>query len=124
MSQEIAFEMATSSIRFGHRVTREIGMDLADLRIRRVMVLTDPNLVDLPPVTKTLESLSDHQIAFSVYVRVRIEPSDESFQDAIAFATAGNFEGFVAVGGGSTMDTAKVASLYSSYPADLLEYVN
>jgi hydroxyacid-oxoacid transhydrogenase len=124
MSQEIAFEMATSSIRFGQGVTREIGMDLADLRIRRVMVLTDPNLVHLSPVTKTLESLSDHKIAFSLYDRVRIEPSDESFQDAITFAAAENFEGFVAVGGGSTMDTAKAASLYSSYPADLLEYVN
>jgi hydroxyacid-oxoacid transhydrogenase len=73
MSQEIAFEMAASSIRFGQGVTREIGMDLADLRIRRVMVLTDPNLVQLSPVTKTLESLSDHKIAFSVYDRVRIE---------------------------------------------------
>jgi hydroxyacid-oxoacid transhydrogenase len=124
MSQEIAFEMATSSIRFGPGVTREVGMDLADLKIRRVMVLADPNLVHLSPVTTTLESLIDHKIAFSLFDRVRIEPSDESFREAIAFAAAGNFEGFVAVGGGSTMDTAKAASLYSAYPADLLEYVN
>lgn len=124
MSQEIAFEMATSSIRFGSGVTREVGMDLADLNIRRVMVLADPNLVQLAPVTTALQSLTDHKIDFSLFDRIRIEPSDESFQGAIAFAAAGNFEGFVAVGGGSTLDTAKAASLYSSYPADLLEYVN
>src|SRR4249920_2521640 len=100
MSQEIAFEMATSSIRFGPGVTREVGMDLADLKIRHVMVLTDPNLVHLSPVTKALESLTDHKITFSLFDRVRIEPSDDSFRDAIAFAAAGNFEGFVAVGGG------------------------
>src|SRR5437867_4481461 len=124
MSQEIAFEMATSSVRFGVGVTREVGMDLADLKIRRVMVLADPNLVQLAPVTTALQSLTDHKIDFSLFDRIRIEPSDESFQEAIVFAAAGNFEGFVAVGGGSTLDTAKAASLYSSYPADLLEYVN
>jgi len=124
MSQEIAFEMAGANIRFGPGVTREIGMDLADLKVRRVMVLADTNLVRLAPVTTTLESLTDHKIAYSLFDRIRIEPSDESFLEAIAFATAGNFEGFVAVGGGSTLDTAKAASLYSTYPADLLEYVN
>jgi hydroxyacid-oxoacid transhydrogenase len=124
MSQEIAFEMATSSLRFGSGVTREVGMDLADLKIHRVMVLADPNLVQLAPVTTALHSLTDHKIDFSLFDRIRIEPSDESFQEAIAFAAAGNFEGFIAVGGGSTLDTAKAASLYSSYPADLLEYVN
>src|SRR5690606_31077474 len=44
--------------------------------------------------------------------------------DAIAFATGGNFDGYVAVGGGSSIDTAKAANLYATWPADLLAYVN
>ena len=124
MSHEIAFEMATSSIRFGPGVTCEVGPDLADIKVSRVMVLTDPNLSKLPPVTTVLESLTDTRISFSLFDRVRVEPSDGSFQEAIAFARAGEFEGFVAVGGGSTMDTAKAANLYSTYPADFLDYVN
>ena len=55
---------------------------------------------------------------------MRVEPTDASFLDAIAFARAGDFEAYVAVGGGSTIDTAKAANLYATYPADLLEYVN
>ena len=124
MTHETAFEMAASSIRFGPGCTREVGMDLADLGARRVMVLTEPVLSRLPPVATTLASLSDQKIAFSLFDRVRIEPTDESFQEAIRFATADQFDPFVAVGGGSTMDTAKAVNLYSTYPADFLDYVN
>jgi hydroxyacid-oxoacid transhydrogenase len=99
-------------------------MDLADLKVRRVMVLADPNLVQLSPVTTVLESLANQKIDFSLFDRIQIEPTDKSFAEAIAFAAAGNFDAFVAVGGGSTMDTAKAASLYSTYPRDFLDYVN
>ena len=59
------------------------------------------------------------------YDRVRVEPSDESFLDAIAFGNARPFDAFVAVGGGSTIDTAKAVNLYTMYPpADFLDYVN
>ncbi len=124
MTHETAFEMAASSIRFGPGATREVGLDLADLGARRVMVLTDPVLRSLPPVATALESLDAAKIEFSLYDRVRVEPSDESFQDAIAFARTGGFDAFVAVGGGSTMDTAKAANLYATWPADFLDYVN
>ena len=124
MASEYAFELAASSIRFGSGVTREIGMDLAEMKAQRVMVLTDPNLARLKPVATVLESLETNRIAYSLYDRVRVEPTDLSFQDAIRFATEGGFDAFVAVGGGSTMDTAKAANLYATYPADFLDYVN
>ena len=125
MIRDSAFEMASSSIRFGPGITREVGMDLADLGIRRVLVLTDRQLAALPPVAHVLESLRDNKLRFELFDRVRVEPTYESLQDAIAVAAAGDFDAFVAVGGGSTIDTAKAASLYSSYPVDdFLEYVN
>ena len=43
---------------------------------------------------------------------------------SIAFAQDGNFDGFLAVGGGSSMDTAKAANLYATHPADFMTYVN
>ena len=58
MANEFAFEMATSAIRFGFGVTREVGMDLADLGARRVLVLTDPIVLRLPPGERVLESLA------------------------------------------------------------------
>ncbi len=124
MKKDIAFEMATSSIRFGHGVTREAGMDLVDMGVNRVMVITDPTLSALPPVATLLESLAGNGVAYELFDRVHVEPTDASFQEAIAFAREGEFDGFVAIGGGSSIDTAKAANLYSTYPADLLTYVN
>ena len=122
---EIAFEMAVSSVRFGPGVTREVGMDLADLGAKRVLVLTDPLLATMRPVAVTMESLHANGIEAVLYSRVRVEPTDESFQDAIAFARGGGFDAFAAVGGGSTIDTAKAVNLYVTYPPeDFLDYVN
>ncbi len=125
MQHEIAFEMAVSSIRFGNGVTREVGMDLAELGARRVLVVTDPVLKNLAPVHTVLESLESSHVPFRLYDRVRVEPTDESFQDAIRFAQQEPFDALVAVGGGSAIDTAKAVNLYTTYPpADFLDYVN
>ena len=124
MEYEYAFEMAASGIRFGKGATREVGMDLSERGVERVMVVTDPVLRDLPPVETVLESLSREKVDYALFDKARVEPTDTSFKEAAAFAKEGGFDGFVAVGGGSTMDTAKVANLYSTYPADLLDYVN
>ena len=120
-----AFEMAAAAIRFGAGVTREVGCDLADLGVRNVLVVTDPVMARLPPVQTVLESLAAEGLRFVLYDRVRVEPTDESFLDAIAFALEQPVEALVAVGGGSTIDTAKAVNLYTTYPpADFLDYVN
>ena len=124
MNTDSAFEMSTASVRFGPGVTREVGMDLTDLGARGVMVLTDANLSKMPPVATVVTSLTQEKIEFALFDKVSVEPTDASFQEAIEFARAGQFDAFVAVGGGSTIDTAKAANLYATYPAEFLDYVN
>lgn len=121
---ETSFTIDTSSIKYGPGVTREVGFEMRRLEARRVMVLTDPRMVGSDPVKTTLDSLSDEKIDAVLYDRVEIEPTDVSFKEAIAFATDGEFDGYVAVGGGSTIDTAKAANLYATCPAGFLTYVN
>ena len=113
-----------SSIKYGPGVTCEVGYDMKQLDARRAMVVTDPNLTNSEPVSITLEALRSEGIDAVLFDRVRIEPTDVSFKEAIQFATDGRFDGYVAVGGGSVMDTAKAANLYATYPADFLTYVN
>jgi len=125
MDREIGFEMAASNIRFGRGITAEVGMDLKDLGIKKAMLLTDSNVAKLPMMQTVVKSLEDEGVDYVLYDQVRVEPTDKSFQDAIAFAVSNKVDSFVALGGGSVIDTAKAANLYSTYPADdLLLYVN
>ena len=124
MPNETVFTLDTSSIKFGAGATREVGYDMAALGAKRVLVVTDPNLSRSEPVATALASLRQAGLDAVLYDQVRVEPSDHSFKDAIAFAGDGSFDGYVAVGGGSSIDTAKAANLYTTYPADFLAYVN
>ena len=121
---ETAFTIDTSSIKFGPGITREAGYELDRLGASRVMVVTDPQMAGSAAVNTATNSLKQANVDFAVFDRVSVEPTDVSFKKAIEFAVNGRFDGFLPVGGGSSIDTAKAANLYSTYPADFLEYVN
>jgi hydroxyacid-oxoacid transhydrogenase len=121
---ETAFTIDTSSIKFGPGITSEAGYELARLGAKRVLVVTDPHMAKSETVRTATDSLKRANIDFIVFDQVSIEPTDTSLKEAIKFTVDGNFDGFLPVGGGSSIDTAKAANLYSTYPADFLEYVN
>ncbi len=121
---ETAFTMDTSSIKFGPGSTREVGFEINRLGAKRVAVVTDPRMAQLQPVATVLESLRAEGVDAVLFDEVEVEPTDESFKAAIEFADQGDFDAFVSVGGGSSIDTAKAANLYSTFPADFLTYVN
>jgi hydroxyacid-oxoacid transhydrogenase len=123
-SQDTAFQIAIANLRFGTGITREVGMDLRELGARRVLLVIDPALTRLPTGQTVVESLRSSQVDFLLYDEVSVEPTDRSFQAAARVAAEGKFDALLAVGGGSTIDTAKAANLYSTHPADFLEYVN
>lgn len=124
MQKDYAIQMGSSNLRFGAGATREVGMDLADMGIRRVLLITDPNLRNSEPVQKVEEALRDEGIEYEVFSNVRVEPTDISFKEAIEVAVEGRYEAFLAVGGGSTIDTAKAANLYATWPDDFFAYIN
>lgn len=124
-SKDYAFEMACSTIRYGKGVTQEIGMDMVNMKAKKVCVMTDPFISKLSPLKVTVDSLTKNGVNFEIFDKVRVEPTEESLQEATKFAREGKFDAFIAVGGGSVMDTCKAANLYCSDPdAEFLDYVN
>ena len=124
MAYETILTMSSAGIKYGFGATREVGYDMKELGASRVMVVTDQRLAALEPVAVTMAALKKEGIDAVLFDRVRIEPTDASLREAIEFATEGRFDGYVGVGGGSSLDTAKAANLYATYPADFLAYVN
>jgi hydroxyacid-oxoacid transhydrogenase len=124
MQHDTAFQMSASNIRFGPGTTREVGMDLHDLGVARTLVVIDPALVDLPVSQTVIESLRAAGVDHDVFSAVSVEPTDVSFREAAAVAVEGRYDAFLAVGGGSSIDTAKAANLFATYPAEFFDYVN
>ena len=123
-SGETTFTVSASSIKFGAGCLRELGQDAALLGMKRVAFFVDANVLATEPARVALKSLAGAGLDAVVYDDAHVEPTDTSFADAADFARDGKFDGFVSLGGGSVMDTAKAANLFSTYPDDLLAYVN
>lgn len=127
MSQqkEYAFEMAASSIRFGPGCTKEVGMDFQNLGAKKVMVVTDETVKHLDAMKQVQQGLESVGIPYEVYSNTRVEPKDYSIREAVEVAKKYGADSFLAVGGGSVIDTAKLMNLYTTFPdADFLDFVN
>ena len=123
--KEYAFEMAASSIRFGPGCTKEVGMDFKNMGAKRVCVVTDTNVAKLDAMKQVVEGLTREGVEFTVFDKVMVEPKDHSIRAAIDFAKPYAPDAFLAVGGGSVIDTAKLMNLYTVFPeADFLDFVN
>jgi hydroxyacid-oxoacid transhydrogenase len=108
--------MAASSIRFGPGCTKEVGMDMKNLGAKKVMVVTDSNVKKLEAMKQAVMGLEREGVNFEVYDGVRVEPKDSSVKEAIQFAKGKGVDAFLAVGGGSVIDTAKLMNLYTTFP--------
>lgn len=100
-------------------------MDFANMRAKRVCVVTDSNVAKLDAMKQAIEGLDREGIQYTVYDKARVEPKDYSIREAIDFAKPYAPDAFLAVGGGSVIDTAKLMNLYTCFPdADFLDFVN
>src|SRR3954447_23188174 len=93
MQRETAFTMDTSSIKYGPGVSREVGHDMAQWGVRRVLLVTDPYLAGGAAVAGVLEGIREAGVDAVVFDRARVEPNDASILEAIAFALDGGFDG-------------------------------
>src|ERR1043166_525446 len=115
--KDTVFTMRSTPYKFGVGATDEIGEDVQSLGLKRVLVVTDAGVAATGLPERVLGLIREQQIEAGLFQDVNIEPTDASAQAAIAFAKDFRPDGFVAIGGGNVMDTAKIMNLYTTYPA-------
>jgi alcohol dehydrogenase class IV len=125
VTEETIFTWGAPPLKFGAGAADEIGFDLAAFGVRRVLVVTDPGVNAHGAPSRIADTLRRHDIEAEIFDGVHVEPTDDSMTKAVEYARAqGDWDGFVAVGGGSAIDTAKAINLLTSHPGELMDYVN
>src|SRR5579875_3596244 len=123
-ARESVFTVEATPLKFGAGASAEAGWELQRLGVTRAMVVCDPGVRRAGLVEPICDQFRAHGIEFEVYDEIYVEPTDASFAAAGAAAREGGFDGFVSIGGGSTIDTAKVANLLATHGGEVIEYVN
>ncbi|AEA28861.1 Hydroxyacid-oxoacid transhydrogenase (plasmid) [Pseudonocardia dioxanivorans CB1190] len=122
---EAVFTYGAPQLKFGPGAADEIGYDLSRMGAQRVLVITDSGVAAAGIPQRVAEGIRGFNIEAVVYDGVHIEPSDASLVQAIEYAReSGPWDAFVAVGGGSSIDTAKAVNLLTTNPGELMDYVN
>src|SRR5919107_920877 len=121
---ETVFTLEATPIKFGPGASADAGWELKRLGVKRALLVTDPGVKQLGHPDRVREAIEREGIEVVIYDRARVEPTLDSSQDAADFALDANVDGFVSVGGGSSIDTAKCANLIITHPAPVIDYVN
>jgi alcohol dehydrogenase class IV len=121
---ETIFTWGAPPLKFGVGALDEIGFDCAQLGLSRVLIITDEGVAATGIPRRAAESMRNAGLKPAIFTGVHVEPTDSSFREAAEFARNTDWDGFVAVGGGSSIDTAKAVNLLTTNPGELMDYVN
>src|SRR6266511_176399 len=121
---ETVFTWGAPPVKFGVGATDELGFDLRQLGIERVLIVTDPGVAATGLPERVRGLLAGAGVKAEVYDSVHVEPTDASLREAAEFGRGTDWDGFLAVGGGSSIDTAKAINLLIADGHDVMEYVN
>lgn len=91
---------------------------------KRILCITDGVLVEIGIVDKVTSPLSEKGYELEIYTDVEPEPSLACGQRLIDFTKAGNYELIIGLGGGSTLDLAKLAAILATHDGNVADYLN
>jgi alcohol dehydrogenase class IV len=123
-NHETIFTMEATPLKYGPGASEEVGWEIKRMGVSRVMLISDPGVIEIGITGRIQELVEAEGVEVEVYDKAHVEPTDESFQEAADFAKEGEFDGFVAVGGGTSIDTAKVSDLIATHGGEIMDYVN
>lgn len=101
----------SKSIQFGVGTLGRLGELVSGQMVRRVMLVTDPGMMKTGIVERALASLKEADIAVTLFSDVAADPPEQVVLDAADAARAAGVTGVIGLGGGSSLDVAKLVAL-------------
>lgn len=101
----------TANIQFGPGTLGQLGPQAHNRRFRRVLLVTDQGMVATGIVERARQSLEDAGVAAIVFSGVKADPAEAIVLEAAEIARAEAVDGAVGLGGGSSLDVAKLVAL-------------
>jgi len=100
----------------GSGAITEIANELTARGLKKAFICSDPDLVKFGVTQKVLDVLDHAKIPYELYSNIKPNPTIENVQTGVkAFQNSGA-DCMVAIGGGSSMDTAKAVGIIANNP--------
>ncbi|MEO8426737.1 MAG: iron-containing alcohol dehydrogenase [Verrucomicrobiota bacterium] len=112
-----------SIIHYGAGALDELGSTAQELGFTRVLLVTDASMVKLGVAGQAQALLEKAGICVTLFDKVQPDPTLQNVEDGLEVLRAGNCDGVVAVGGGSSIDCAKGIAVRHTNPEPLPDFV-
>jgi alcohol dehydrogenase class IV len=100
----------------------ELPSVLAQLGLARPLIVTDPYLVSSGHLERATAHLDRSQVPWTVFSDTVPDPTTAVVEVGTARLAGGNFDSLVAIGGGSSIDTAKAMSVLFANGGQMRDY--
>lgn len=97
----------------------EIATEAIGRGFKKAFVCSDPDLIKFGVTKKVTDVLDNAGLAYEIYSNIKPNPTIENVQSGVAAFKAAEADYIIAIGGGSSMDTAKGVGIVIANP-DLL----
>ncbi|MFK8046843.1 MAG: iron-containing alcohol dehydrogenase [Halioglobus sp.] len=109
-------------LRVGAGASRQLVATLRELGIHRPLLVTDAFMVQQGYCAGLESQLKEADIAYGLFDRCVPDPTTDSVDDALSVLHGGDFDGVVALGGGSSMDTGKAVAVMAELTGGIGDY--
>ena len=120
--KDFSFQTANLII-FGRDKYKDLGYHIRELKARNIAIICDKNIINTEKFFKIIERLKSEKVNFDIYHDTIPEVPIDSVEECINYFKNKHIELVLGIGGGSSLDTAKITSLVLKYNGKVKDYI-
>jgi len=122
MMDKITLFSTTKRIIFGLGAVEKVGAEAQFLKAKKVLIITDPGVIQAGLLEDVKTSLQSMGIPFIIFDGVEPDPRIEVVEKSVQVAKKEGINLIIGLGGGSSLDIAKVTSILITNPGEIDQF--